>query len=135
MSSGVFGSIAGGAMFSNMRGIDGKQRYDAGERSKRILKANRAALVLAELMAGVVHDAVEQDAGRDVCAGARRAWASLTVDPFPWADQQLVAAVSRLTELVATYQRDGAVQVAWPDNLSTDVPETSGIRRGRRGRR
>lgn len=122
-------------MFSNMRVIDGKQRYDAGERSKRILKANRAALVLAELMAGVVHGAVEQDTDRDVCAEARRAWASVTVDPFPWTDQQLVAAVSRLTELAATYQRDGAVQAAWPDNLSTDVPHTSGISRGRRGRR
>lgn len=134
MSGGVFGSIASGAMFSNMRVVDGKQRHDAGERSKRLLKANREALVLAEIMAGVVHDAVEHEGGRSVCAEARRAWASVSVDPFPWTDQQLTDAVRRLAELAANYQRDDAVQVTWPDNLSNAVPDPPGIKRGRRGR-
>jgi hypothetical protein len=135
LSGGVFGSIAAGAMFSNMRVVRGRPRHDAAERSKRLLHGNRRALGLAEVMAGVVHDAVERSTGDGVAALARRAWSSASADPFPWTDRHLVEAVEQLTALTAEYLRTGEVEVSWPDTSSAAVPSRPGVRRGRRGRR
>jgi hypothetical protein len=134
LSGGVFGSIAAGAMFSNMRVVGGKPRHDAAERSRRVLHANRHALGLAEVMAGVVHDAVEHGTGPTAPAEAHRIWATVSADPFPWTDQQLADAVSRLAQLSADYRNDGVVHLTWPDALSTPIPAAPGLRRGRRGR-
>jgi hypothetical protein len=134
LSGGVFGSIAGGAMFSSMRVVQGRPRHDAAERSKRLLRGNRRVLRLAEVMAGVVHDAVERGRGEEIGAQARRTWSSVSVDPFPWSERQLTEAVEQLTALTAEYQRTGEVEVSWPETLSAAVPSSPGIRRGRRGR-
>ena len=63
LADGVFGSIAGGAVFKGMTVVSGKPRHDAAVRSKRLLDANSKALTRAEVMAGVVHDAVERPTG------------------------------------------------------------------------
>jgi hypothetical protein len=63
LADGVFGSVAGGGMFSNMRVVSGKPRHDAGARSKRLLDANKRGLSMAEVLAGAMHDAAEHDAG------------------------------------------------------------------------
>jgi hypothetical protein len=134
LSGGVFGSIASGAMFSNMRVVQGRPRHDAAERSKRLLRGNRRALGLAEIMAGVVHDAVEHGTADEVAAAARRAWVSVSADPFPWPDRQLRQAVQQLTALTAEFLHSGQVEVGWPETLSDPVPSGPGIKHGRRGR-
>jgi hypothetical protein len=136
LSGGVFGSIASGGMFSNVRVVDGRPRHDAAARSKRVLDGNKRTLGLAEVMAGVVHDAVEHGRERTALADARRTWGTWSTDPFPWTEQQFADAIRRLTELAAAYQRDGVVRVDWPDSLSNPAPSGSpGVKRGRRGRR
>jgi hypothetical protein len=135
LSGGVFGSIASGAMFSNMRVVQGRPRHDATERSKRLLHGNRRVLGLAEVVAAVVQDAVVRGAGDRVAAEARRTWASVSADPCPWTDRQLAEVVRQLAALTAEFVRRGQVEVCWPDALSGTVPDRPGIKRGRRGRR
>lgn len=134
MSGGVFGSIAGGAMFSNMRVVGGRPRHDAADRSRRVLAANKAALGMAEVMAGAVHEAVEHGRPAAAAVEVRRVWASLGTGPFPWTDQQVTDATRCLSQWAADFHRDGVVHVDWPDSLTDPVPVRSGGRRGRRGR-
>jgi hypothetical protein len=133
MTGGVFGSIAGGGVFDNMRVVAGHPRHDAAERSKRLLAANKQSLGIAELLAGVVHDAVEHQE-KSTIERAHRSWGVFSTDPFPWSDQQLVAAVDLLAELAVEYQTIGKVFFTWPDRLTSAVPAMTGTRRGRRGR-
>jgi hypothetical protein len=136
LSGGVFGSIAGGGMFSNMRVVDGRPRHDAAVRSRRVLAANKRELGLAEVMAGAVHDAVEHGRAQEAPVEARRIWASLGTGPFPWTDQQVTDATRSLMEWAADYRRDGTVSVQWPDGLSSSsAPIRAGAGRGRQGRR
>jgi hypothetical protein len=116
------------------RGPQSRPRHDTAERSKRLLRGNHRALGLAEIMAGVVHDAVERGSGDEVVVAARRTWASVSTDPFPWVDPQLTEAVQKLTALTLDYLRDGEVEVSWPDALSGPVPHGSRVKSGRRGR-
>ena len=132
MAAGVFGSIAGGGVFDNMRVVSGRPRHDAAERSKRLLAANKRPLGTAELLAGVVHDAVEH--GATPYERARRSWGVLSTDPFPWTDQELDAAVAVLAELSVEFEATGKVSFTWPDRLVSRVPVPAGARRGRRGR-
>lgn len=131
MAAGVFGSIAGGGVFANMRVLAGRERHDAGDRSSRLLAANKSELGVAEVLAGVVHDAVEDGRVATALADARRVWGVLRAEPFPWTESQLTAAIEQLTRLAADYDRDGLVHLDWPDRLTSPVPER---RRGRRGR-
>lgn len=134
MPCGVFGSIAGGGVFSNMSVLAGRPRHDAADRSARLLAANKASLGLAEVMAGVVHDAVEYGRPATVLADAQRVWGALSTEPFPWEESRLKAAIEALTGLAADYDRDGLVHVDWPDRLTSPIPERHERRRGRRGR-
>jgi hypothetical protein len=133
MTGGVFGSIAGGGVFDNMRVVSGHPRHDAAERSKRLLAANKVSLGIAELLAGVVHDAVEHEE-KSTLERARRSWGMFSTDPFPWTDQQIEATVAVLAELAVEYQATGKVVFTWPDRLTSQVPALSGAKRGRRGR-
>lgn len=130
LSRGVFGSIASGGMFDNMRVLTGHPRHDAAARSRRLLTANKRELGMAELMAGAVHHAVEGSG--DPIAEARRSWAILTPDPFPWPDTRLRTALETLTAEAATYDRESVVHLDWPDRLTSPVPPASKRPRGRR---
>jgi hypothetical protein len=135
MDRGVFGSIAGGAVFDSMRVIDGKQRHDAADRSRRILAANKTTLGIAEVLSGVVHDAVEINDPGSVSDRCRSGWGTFSTEPFPWAEDELAAACATLAELTAEMGISGKVTLAWPDRLVSPVPEPSGgPKRGRRGR-
>jgi hypothetical protein len=134
MPCGVFGSIAGGGVFTNMSVLAGRIKHDAEDRSTRLLEANKSALGIAEVMAAVVHDAVEYRRAGTALADAERVWGVLSAEPFPWNGAVLTAAIGALTELAADYDRDGLVHVDWPDDLSSPVPERHERRRGRRGR-
>lgn len=149
LAGGVFGSIAAGALFENMRVIGGRTRHDAAASSRRILAANRRTLTLAEAMAGALHHLVEHaDAdpggtsdgspadGFCVVPTLRRAWGSLNQDPFPYPRQQVIVAVNVLRDHADrwTALRHGeALEFRWPDSLTAPVPPaTTGRGRQRR---
>jgi hypothetical protein len=135
MAEGVFGSIAGGGVFDNMRVVAGKPRHDAAERSRRLLAANKRPLGVAEVLAGAVHDAVEHHALDGVLDHCRRSWGIFSTDPFPWTDAQITAAVERLTALADDFEQLGKIRFTWPDALISPVPPAVPThKRGRRGR-
>src|SRR6185436_8690741 len=76
MPGGVFGAIAAGGVFENMRVVGGKPRHDAAARSKRLLDAHRQTLGMAELLAGVVHRAIEDGTPEQTTMLVRGAWQS-----------------------------------------------------------
>jgi hypothetical protein len=138
LADGVFGSIAAGAMFDNMRVLTGRPRHDAVARSRRVLAANRWALTVAELMAGVLHRAVEEDAEVGVTETARHDWGIVSQETFPWTDDQVIAAVGVLRDLAeqwAALACGEGLEFHWPDRLIASVPPpgTSHRRSGRRG--
>jgi hypothetical protein len=123
LTDGVFGSIASGAMFDNMSVVSGRQRHDAAQRSKRILRANKRALTTAELMAGVLHDAVEGPM-TDPAAKARHDWGIVREEPFPWTDDQVREAVATLRDLANQWSElgpEGELEFLWPDRLVKTV--------------
>jgi hypothetical protein len=140
IADGVFGSVAAGAMFANVRVIAGRQRHDAAERSKRILAANRRMLGLAEVVAGALHDCVE-DAHRNFPGGnpatnpgrhVREALSVSTIGPLPWTDDTIRAAADTLRSLAAEWAHVGpgeALEFFWPDRLVKPVPPPSRTRR------
>ena len=62
LATGVFGSLAAGAMFSNARVVSGRPRHDAAARSKRILAANRRGLAALGAYGTVTARAVTETA-------------------------------------------------------------------------
>jgi hypothetical protein len=133
MAGGVFGSIAGGGVFDNMRVVAGRPRHDAAERSKRLLAANKQSLGVAEILAGVVHDAVEH-AESATMGRLRRSWGVFSTEPLPWSDREVAAVVAVLAELAVEFEATGKVVFTWPDRLTSPMPAMAGTRRGRRGR-
>jgi len=90
MDRGVFGSIAGGGVFANMRVVTGRPRHDAADRSRRLLAANKSTLGIAEVLAGVIHDAVEHEDPAAVLDRARRSWGVFSAAPLPWTATDLM---------------------------------------------
>ena len=125
LSRGVFGSIASGGVFKNMRIVEGRPRHDAAARSARILRANSRDITVAEVMAGAVHDAVEYGSATDPVARAREGWGVVEARPFPWIDADFAHAVDTLSSLARRWEvmgADGALELTWPDRLIEPVP-------------
>ncbi len=123
MSRGVFGTIAAGGLLDGMRVVSGNPRHDAAVRSRRLLAANRSTLGMAEVIAGVVHDAAERNAPGPAPANARRAWAIFTSDPFPWPDEDIITAITTLASLTVDGEVTGTLSFTWPDALTSPVPD------------
>lgn len=133
LADGVFGSIAAGAMFDNMRVVAGRPRHDAAARNRRVLAAHQRALTVAELLAGVLHDAVEHGRIRSAPAKARHDWGIVNETPLSYTDRQVLAAVEALAELAARWDGlpvGGTLEFRWPDELIHPVPPVT--RRSRR---
>lgn len=112
LSGGVFGSIAAGAMFSNMTLVDGRPRFDTRARSRAVLRVNSAELPLAECLSGVVHDAVEHDL--DPATAYRRlreAWDVLRPAPCPYQPMELCRALDVLRQLAERWHLLGPGEV------------------------
>jgi hypothetical protein len=136
LADGVFGSIAAGVMFDNMRVVAGRPRHDAAARSRRLLAANKDALTLAELMAGVLHQQMEGGAETSAVAKARHDWGIVRQEPFPWPEARVTAAVDTLRERAREWRTLGegeSLEFEWPDRLVR--PVSAGKTAGRRGRR
>jgi hypothetical protein len=131
---GVFGSIAGGGVFDNMRVVSGRRpRHDAADRSRRLLAANKRELTQAELIAGIIHHGVEHHT--DPLPPAKQAWHAFTPGEFPWSDAVFRGAVADLTALADAFIETGSVELTWPARLASPVPPaTASHPRGRRGR-
>ena len=134
MAGGIFGSIAGGGVFSNMRVLSGRQRHDAAARSKRLLDANKRTLTMAEVLAGVVHRAVEDDETGKAPVLCRNAWGVIDPGEFPWTDDQVERAMRDLADMSVDWEATGTVRVTWPEHLIAPMPAPQGVKRGRRGR-
>jgi hypothetical protein len=125
LSTGVFGSLAAGAMFHSVRVVSGKPRHDAAARSKRILIANRHGLTVAEVLAGALHHVVEhRQPGvpfRKACAD----WGIVEQGPFPWTEEDIGRATDTLRDTAArweTIDAPGSMDELWPDVLTSHVP-------------
>lgn len=103
LAGGVFGSIAAGAMFDNMNVLSGKLKHDAKRRSEQVLKANEKSLGLSEVLAGVVHEAVEHGDRSELVARAHGAWGVHNTEPFPYPPEALTAAADELEELAGRW--------------------------------
>jgi len=105
LSHGVFGCIAAGAMFKNMSVAGGRARYDAGSRSRAVLRANAAELNLAECLSGVVHDAVEHELDLPVAhRRLRESWGVLRTERCPYEPADLRRALDLLDQLGQRWQ-------------------------------
>ncbi|WP_327365488.1 hypothetical protein [Streptomyces sp. NBC_01217] len=133
LSAGVFGCIAAGAVFSSMRVLTGSPRHDATARSARILKAGARSITLAEVLTGVLHDAVEASPNSPrspavpLVNKAREAWGSVEERPFPYSEATLAAAADTLTALADCWSglTPGEELVfTWPPGLTAPVPAT-----------
>jgi len=122
LAGGVFGCIASGAIFSNMRLLQGRLRYDAAERSARILKAHRGSIGVAELLAGVLHDTVEHGRAGTPFDWARRNWGVLSPEQFPWTVDDVERATDVLRDQARQWQGADTLEFFWPDRLTVPVP-------------
>lgn len=86
LPDGVFGTVMSGGQFQKMRIVSGSRRYDDGARGAAVVRANSSsrALTLAEVLAGVVHHAVETGEKQDLFGQAREQWGILRETPFPY---------------------------------------------------
>jgi hypothetical protein len=138
LNKGVFGSIAAGAMFSNMAVVDGRQRFDAKMRSRAVLRAHTAEIGIAELVAGVVHQGVERDERfEDVWARLREAWGTVRPEPCPYHPETLRRVLTMLAALAERWQalpEGERLTLRWslPVDVSADDRAAAGP--GRTGR-
>ena len=126
MTSGVFGSIAAGVLFPNMQVVSGRPRHDAKQRSERVMRENGPTLRDAELLAGLVHDAVERRDRRELMSRARGTWGMVHEEPFPYSLAALTAAADALEELAGQWTGP-TLEVEWFSRR-----EPSAARRGPR---
>jgi hypothetical protein len=116
LADGVFGCIAAGVVFDSMCQVEGRRRHDAKLRSTRLLKAARN-LGLAEVLSGVLHEAVEKRQATPY-ARAREAWGIVQQDPYPYCDADLDRATKMLRELGEQWQASSEpLEFAWPERL------------------
>lgn len=104
----------------NMKVVSGRVRHDAKRRSQQVLRTNGPGLAVAEVLAGVVHDAVERRDRRRLLAAAREAWGVLREEPFPYGAAELRTAADRLDDAGSRWARLGAeepLELEWPRAL------------------
>lgn len=125
LAGGVFGLIASGAVFPNMRVIAGKPRHDAKARSERVMKAYGGSITTAEVMAGVLHHTVELRLPGTPMAKAIEDWGIVEQRPFPWSEADLTRATDVLRAIASQWESvpvDGELDFLWPDSLTHPVP-------------
>lgn len=116
LQRGIWGSIAAGAVFGSMEAVAGRLRHDRHERSRAVLRANRAEIGMAELLAGIVQRGVEHG-GLDVDLEIRRAWRSFRAEQSPFPAESTLRAVDELRNLAdrwAGLAAGATLAVTWP---------------------
>lgn len=121
-ATGIFGSVAAGAMFDNASVVAGRPRPDAARRSERILRANAGMLGRSELIGGMFHRTVEHRRVAEIGTEIRRAWALTDTGPCPYDEQRLVQVASTLDSLGTAWESVDELEFFWPDRLISPVP-------------
>ncbi|MDT3438388.1 MULTISPECIES: hypothetical protein [unclassified Pseudofrankia] len=137
MAQGFWGSVASGVVFASMRVVAGRPRHDAARRSRAILAANQRHIMLAEVVAGAVHRALD-DGDQSAPAALTAAWGTIGTGAPPFDPARGAAAVGRLRELRDQWQTlppGGELALAWdvPVKPAATVPQAR--RRGDTARR
>ncbi len=118
MIRGFWGSVAAGALFTNMVVLSGRQRPHAAERSKRILKAHADDIGLSEAVADAIHEAVEHDLAPEVVLDRMRAhWGIVSPESPPVAvvdAEGAAAALRRELERWSAVPVDQGLTLNWP---------------------
>ncbi|TMQ90183.1 hypothetical protein ETD83_36575 [Actinomadura soli] len=140
MTRGFWGSVAAGALFTNMAVTSGRQKPHAAERSKRIIKAHADDIGLAEAVAGTIHDAVEQDlTPKEVMSGLRALWGVISPAPLPIGDKEIEAVTAALRREAGRWSAvpvDQGLTLNWPLRAEhVPVPPSGKARTGRRSRK
>ncbi|MBO2450038.1 hypothetical protein J4573_23245 [Actinomadura barringtoniae] len=95
---GFWGSVAAGAMFTNMTVVEGRRRPHADERSRLIIKANGEGLGQCEGVAGAVHEAVEKGQSAEIALEhLRRMHGVVSAEPLAVGAADLAEAISSLS--------------------------------------
>lgn len=132
MSGGMFGCLAAGALYDSATVVAGRSRYDARERSRRLLAAHAGEIAVAEILSAVVHRAVEQAVEHDIehrgpapYPEAVAAWGVLREDPFPYTEMDVQRATSTLTRLADAWLHlppHEGLRFDWPRRLTAAPP-------------
>ncbi len=125
LATGIFGSLAAGATFSNVRLVSGQPRPDAAARSKRILAANRLSLTVSDVLSGVLHETIESDRPEPPYPRAIEAWSVLEQRRFPWTVDDIDRATATLRSFDERWAEVGEGQELeefWPDVLTSPIP-------------
>jgi len=121
LEHGVWGSIAAGAMFDSMTVISGRLRHDSRQRSTTLLKANQRELVLAEVLAGVVHQGLHHS-NAALARELNEAWGTLREGPCPFTPSQAhngVAELAALAEQWTATTPEHGLNLTWPSRRPT----------------
>ncbi|OHV29673.1 hypothetical protein CC117_28745 [Parafrankia colletiae] len=131
---GVWGSIAAGAMFGSMSVVAGRLRHDSHQRSRDLKRANQREIRLAEIVAGAVHGAVEQNVPPNP-ADIASAWQLYRTDAPSFPPDLPARATARLNVLRAVWQAlrpDESIDLVW--TLPVEPPATAARRGGQAAR-
>jgi hypothetical protein len=124
MTRGFWGSVAAGALFTNLP-VSGRQKPHAAERSKQIIKAHAVDIWRAETVAAAIHDAVEDDLAPEVVLRRLRAQsdsAGTGLPPMTVTDvRTAAAALRREAERWSAVPVGQSLTLTWPFRAE-DIP-------------
>lgn len=125
LQQGVWGSIAAGAMFESMTVVSGRLRHDSRRRSTALLRANQRELVLAEVLAGVLHQGLHHS-NAALAYGLNQAWGALREGPCPYTPTEAhngVAELAALAEQWTATTSEHGLHLTWPSRPPTGTRE------------
>ena len=142
MPDGIWGAIAGGAVFRSMTHVSGRRPPHAADRSAELIRVHRPSLQRAELIGGFVERIAEASAGAsrglgdaDLHKAMRESFATqpdlvLDVRGVRRAVYSLLAAAERWRGVAV----GGQLTCHWPGYRRLVPPMAARNRRNRRGR-
>lgn len=107
LADGVFGVVMSGGLFDKMSMVSGRRRHDEAARSAAVLRAanDSHTIAAAEVLAGVIHHAVETGDSAGLAINAREQWGIVRQDDFPYSEAEVRTARDLLAELDRRWQR------------------------------
>ena len=115
LTTGLWGSIAAGAVFDSVEVVSGKQRHDRRRRSDAIRRDNAEHLRLAETVVGVLQQSLDRD-GPATKAALDEAWGITRTGRSPFTVDQAATAVTELRDLRRRWRDlgpDGTIGYDW----------------------
>ena len=119
---GFWGTVAQGGVFGSLTHRSGRRRPKAGERSDRILKANKGELTETEILVGLFNQAMEDGLGPE--SGELRdrlkryVWTAPGRQPRQFTDEEIAAACDGWRRMLEMWRRlpvGGTLELVWPE--------------------